>query len=105
MWKGSRLPSVHGVCVGGGVTPAAVDHGRLQSQSRVPLELPDVSEFTGSWEQRQAEVPKDSEMTTLRVSGPQAAYPITLGMDRTELPFCQLSASSSRAQCGTLLFL
>lgn len=53
------------VCVwGGGVTPAAGDHGRLQSQSRVLLELPDVAEFTGSWGQRQAEVPRDSERTS-----------------------------------------
>lgn len=37
----------------------------------------------------------------------QAAFPITLRMDRTELPFCRLPASnsSSSAQGGTLLFL
>lgn len=70
------------VCVcDGGVTPAAGDHGRLQSQSRVPLERPDVAEFTGSWGPRQAEVPKDSEMTsgvsdgTFTVSGPRQPTP------------------------------
>lgn len=64
---------------GGGVTPAAGDHGRLQSQSRVPLELPDVTEFTGSWGQRQAEVPEDSERTSGMSDG-------TLGVSALKQP-------------------
>lgn len=69
-WKCSLLPSVH--TGGGECYPSR--RGSWEAAVSVPLELPDVAEFTSSWGQRQAEVPEDSERTS-GVSGPKPPTP------------------------------
>lgn len=114
VWKGSRLPSVHGVCMGGGLPPPQGIMGgcSLSPESRWSCQMLQSSQAHGDrGRQRCRGILRGLLGCLVALSEPlrQAAFPITLRMDRTELPFCRLpassSSSSSSAQGGTLLFL
>lgn len=71
-WGGGNVLSFPQSIQKGGCYPSR--RGSWEATVSVPLELPDVAEFTSSWGQRQAEVPEDSERTS-GVSGPKPTTP------------------------------